>query len=109
MSRVSRGRFPAASADGALPSYAGEQFFDLFENLQISPLFSGYLQISPFYPPLFSLVRQPGKALVLLGEDRRFMEILQINPLLLRICKLVLLPHFALLGEAIGKSLDSPW
>lgn len=30
MSRVSRGRFPAVSVDGALPSYAGEQFFDLF-------------------------------------------------------------------------------
>jgi len=92
-----------------LPHMLVSNFFTFFENLQISPFFSGYLQISPFYPPLFSLVRQPGKALVLLGEDRRFMEILQINPLFLRICKLVLLPHFALLGEAIGKSLDSPW
>ena len=68
-----------------LPHMLVSNFLTFFENLQISPLFSGYLQISPFYPPLFSLVRQPGKALVLLGEDRRFMEILQINPLLLRI------------------------
>ena len=106
MSRVSRGRFPAASADGVLPSYAGEL---LFWHIYKLVLFFGYLQIGPSYPPLFSLVRQPGKALVLLGEDRRFMEILQINPFFLKICKLVLLPHFALLGEAIGKSLDSPW
>ena len=76
MSRVSRGRFPAASADGVLPSYAGELlfFFGIFANLQISPPFFLYLQIGPFYPLLFSLVRQPGKALILLGEDRRFKD-----------------------------------
>ena len=67
MSRVSRGRSPAAPADGVLPSYAGEL------------LFLAYSQIYK---------------LVLFFLDIR---------------KLVPFTPVVLLGEATGKSLDSPW
>ena len=68
MLRVSRGRSPAASAYGVLPSYAGELLF--------------FLAYSQIYK------------LVLFFLDIR---------------KLVPFTPVVLLGEATGKSLDSPW